>query len=301
MQPDPKHIQCFKTALLAGTIRTAAAQLGLEPSTVSRNISALEKQLATALIERGRKGVKPTQAGSLLLGFIQRQSGELEALRSQLDELANMERGTLSIALGEGFVGDFVQTALSKFSMDHPKITYSLDVGATDDVGTAIIDDKAHVGLAFNVAPDPRFKVVAQTQRPLVVICRRGGKFDTSKDVKTEELSHLPFGFLRRGYGVGAVISDMEASHGFRARAVLETGSIAALKAFVRSDLGVTLMPEFVVAEDINAGLLCARQVSVPNFGMGTVTLFVRQGRRLPVAAQKLIPVMSRSLMSLND
>ena len=67
MQPDPKQIQSFKTAVLAGTIRSAADQLGLEPSTVSRNISSLEKQMATALIERGRRGVKPTEAGVLLM------------------------------------------------------------------------------------------------------------------------------------------------------------------------------------------------------------------------------------------
>jgi DNA-binding transcriptional LysR family regulator len=211
-----------------------------------------------------------------------------------------MERGSVPIALGEGFVGDFVQTALSRFSKDHPKITFSLDVGATNDVTSAVIQDQAHVGLAFNAQSDPRLKIVAQTQRNLAVICSKGGAFDTSEDVRIDELSQLPFGFLSKGYGVGSVIADMEATHGFRARAVLETGSIAALKAFVRNDLRVTLMPEFVVAEDINAGRLCARRVAVADFGVGTVSLIVRQGRSLPVAVQKLLPIMSRSLVSLN-
>ena len=100
MQLEPKHILSFRTALVTGTIRAAADQLGLEPSTVSRNISSLEKHLATALIERGRKGVMPTEAGALLLKYVQRQSGEMETLRSQLDALANMERGTISVAFG---------------------------------------------------------------------------------------------------------------------------------------------------------------------------------------------------------
>lgn len=137
MQPEPKHILSFKTALTAGTIRAAADQLGLEPSTVSRNIASLEKQLATALIERGRKGVLPTEAGLLLLDYAQRQSGEMEALRSQLDALANMERGAISIALGEGFVSDFSQSVLEKFSRDHTEITFSLNVGSTDQTADA--------------------------------------------------------------------------------------------------------------------------------------------------------------------
>ena len=300
MQPEPKHILSFKTALTAGTIRAAADQLGLEPSTVSRNIASLEKQLATALIERGRKGVMPTEAGLLLLEYANRQSGEMEALRSQLDALQNMERGAVSVALGEGFVGDFSQSVLAKFSRDYPEITFSLDVGSTDQMTDAVIEDRAHIGLAFDVAPNPRLNVIAQADRHLVVICKRGGQFDATDKVKVSEFADLPCALLNKGYGVGAVIADMEASHGFRSRAVMETGSIAALKAFVRSDLGITLLPEFVVADDITAGNLRARDVAVSNFGSGKVSLFVRQGRRLPLAAQRLIPVMARSLVALN-
>lgn len=62
--PEPKHMLSFKTALTAGTIRAAADQLGLEPSTVSRNIASLEKQLATVLIERGRHADRGRPAAS---------------------------------------------------------------------------------------------------------------------------------------------------------------------------------------------------------------------------------------------
>ena len=300
MQPEPKHILSFKTALSAGTIRAAADQLGLEPSTVSRNIASLEKQFATALIERGRKGVLPTEAGMLLLEFANRQNGEMEALRSQLDALSNMERGAVSVALGEGFVGDFSESVLAKFLQAHPEITFSLNVGSTDQMTNAVVEDRAHIGLAFDVAPNARLNVVAQADRPLVVICKRGGKFDASGKVQPSEFAELPCAVLNKGYGVGAVVADMEASHGFRARAVMETGSIAALRAFVRSDLGITLLPEFVVADDIKLGTLRAREVAVSNFGRGKVSLFVRQGRRLPLAAQKLVPAMARSLVALN-
>ena len=300
MHPEPKQMLSFKTALTTGTIRAAADQLGLEPSTVSRNIASLEKQFATALIERGRKGVMPTEAGLLLLDYAKRQGSEMEALRSQLDALANMERGAVSIALGEGFVGDFSQSVLAKFSRRYPEITFSLNVGSTDQMADAVIEDRAHIGLAFDVTPDARLNIVAQSDRPLVVICKSGGKYDSNKVVNTAEFFDLPCALLNKGYGVGAVIADMEVTHGFRARAVMETGSIAALKAFVRSDLGITLLPEFVVADDIKAGTMRTRKVAAKDFGRGKVSLFVRQGRRLPLAVQKLIPAISRSLVALN-
>jgi len=296
---DPKHIVSFKTALEAGTIRAAADRLQVEPSTISRNIASLEKHLATALIERGRKGVQATEAGLLLLEYAQRQTGELEALRSQLDALSNMERGAVSVAIGEGFVSDFFQSALLDFTEENPNITFSLDVGATEHVSRQVAQDFCHLGLAYNVAPDPKLKVLAKVDQPLALICKAGGRFDRSGSVSIRELLRLPCGILSKGYGVGTAIAEMEASNGFRAHATLETSSIAALKSFVRADIGVTLLPAFVVSEEVKTKVFVSREIAVSDIETGAATFFVRQGRRLPLAAQKLIQPLISSLIAL--
>ena len=113
---EPKQAACFLTAVQAGSVRAAAEQMGLEPSTVSRNIAALEKVMATTLIERGRHGVRSTDAGTLLLSYLKRREGEFDLLRSEFDALANMKRGKVVIAVGEGFVGDLFDSALASFS-----------------------------------------------------------------------------------------------------------------------------------------------------------------------------------------
>ncbi|WP_022705029.1 helix-turn-helix domain-containing protein [Pseudorhodobacter ferrugineus] len=77
---DPRQTDCFIAASQTGAIRAAAEQLGLEPSTVSRNISALEMATAMTLLERGRHGVRPTEAGALLLDYLQKQVMGLEVL-----------------------------------------------------------------------------------------------------------------------------------------------------------------------------------------------------------------------------
>ncbi len=107
---DPNQTNYLSLAIKVGTIRGAAEILGVEPSTVSRQIAALETHLGTTLIERGRKGVRLTEAGELLSAYLRRQNGELESLQSEFSELQQMQRGTLSISVGEGFIGDFVST-----------------------------------------------------------------------------------------------------------------------------------------------------------------------------------------------
>ncbi|MGV8954870.1 MAG: helix-turn-helix domain-containing protein, partial [Cypionkella sp.] len=67
MQPlDPRHITAFLAILRAGSLRGAAEQVGVEASTISRSLAAMERQLGTSRFERGRSGARLTEAGALL-------------------------------------------------------------------------------------------------------------------------------------------------------------------------------------------------------------------------------------------
>lgn len=46
-----------------GTVRAAAEHLGVAPSAVSRQIALLEDELGIVLVERHKRGVRPTEAG----------------------------------------------------------------------------------------------------------------------------------------------------------------------------------------------------------------------------------------------
>jgi DNA-binding transcriptional LysR family regulator len=286
---DPKQTACFLAAIQRGTVRAAAEHLGLEPSTISRNISALEKMLATTLVERGRLGVRATEAGELLIAFLSKQEGELDLLRSEFDALAGMKRGKVSIAIGEGFVGDLFDNALAKFSETYPDVTFSLSLGSTEDVVHQIASEQAHLGLAYNVPKTPQIRVQTSSDQPLVGLVKRGGAYDTDHPFTLDDLASMPCAIPPKSFGIGALITAVEVKQGLRLRAVIETGSIAALKAFVRNDMGCTILPKFVVESELSAGTMVARPIPTKVFPDGQSSLIRKEGRRLPQAAQFLL------------
>jgi DNA-binding transcriptional LysR family regulator len=286
---DPKQTACFLAAIQRGTVRAAAEHLGLEPSTVSRTISALEKMLATTLVERGRLGVRATEAGELLIAFLSKQESALDLLRSEFDALAGMKRGKVSIAIGEGFVGDLFDNALAKFSETYPDVTFSLSLGSTEDVVHQIASEQAHLGLAYNVPKTPQIRVQASSEQPLVGLVKRGGAYDTDQPFTLDDLASMPCAIPPKSFGIGALITAVEAKQGLRLRAVIETGSIAALKAFVRNDMGCTILPRFVVESELSAGTMVARPIPTKVFPDGQSSLIRKEGRRLPQAAQLLL------------
>jgi DNA-binding transcriptional LysR family regulator len=301
MSLDPKHAAAFSAAAQYGSLRGAAEALALEPSTVSRSISALEKHLGAALLERHTKGVHLTEAGRLLLGFLRRQSAEMDLLQSQFDALRDMQRGTIALAVGEGFIGDLFNDALKTFAQTYPRLTYTLTIGSTDHISHLVKTDQAHFGLAYNVEAEPQIRPLASAMRPLVLLAASDSTFaDLSTPVPLSIAANLPCAVLQAGSGAGGLLRSAEARHGIRLPAVLETGSIAAIKAFVRGGMGVTYLPRFVVNAEIAEGRMLAKPLQDDGFGQGQAQLFARNGRQLPVAAQKLARHLARAMSAFS-
>lgn len=65
--PDLKTLRLLVAVCELGNIKKAALQEHIEPSAISKRIAALEAELGTPLLTRGRRGVQPTPAGQALL------------------------------------------------------------------------------------------------------------------------------------------------------------------------------------------------------------------------------------------
>lgn len=286
---DPRQTSCFLTAVQRGTVRAAAEQLALEPSTISRNIAALEKTLGTTLVERGRLGVRSTEAGALLIAFLSQQQTALDVLQSEFDALAEMKRGKVCIAVGEGFIGDFFDNALAAFTSTYPDITFALTVGSTEHVMHQVTSEQAHLGLAYNLPKTPQVREHLSATQPLVALVKRQGKYDIAQPLTLGSLAEMRCAIPPQSFGIGALLASVEAQQGVRFRAVIETGSISALKAFVRNDMGCTILPKFVVESELSAGTMVARSIPASIFPDGQSSLIRKEGRKLPQAAQLLL------------
>src|ERR1700753_652497 len=66
-QIDLKELQAFQLIARLGSVRSAAARLGLTPPAVSIRLKRLEEELGIALFDRAGKRLLLTHAGELFL------------------------------------------------------------------------------------------------------------------------------------------------------------------------------------------------------------------------------------------
>lgn len=291
----------FLAACEQGSIRAASERLGTEPSTVSRHIQSLEQSLNITLIERGRRGVCATEAGVLLLAYLKRQQNEQETLLSEFDELMGMRRGELVIAVGDGFVSDFVSNAMSSYQKCFPNFSYDVLTGSTEQVMHAVRTDRAHVGLAYNASNDRMIRIAAQVQQPLHLLFSPASPWaEFPPSITMRDLEKLPCALLQSGSGVGGMIRAAEAVHSSRLTATVRSDSLMVLRNFVREGLGITLLPAFVVTREIADGTIATRALDVPEFHQGAASIFTRAGRRLPEGATRLVDHAVRSMAAFS-
>lgn len=123
---DLKH---FLEVARSRKATVAAARLGVDYTTVSRRIRALEQALGALLFEKSRgTGFVLTAEGQRLLGFAETFESTLQAACEQVSGAGLSLSGNVRIGSTEGFGSFFVTPQISRFQQRYPDI--SVDVVA---------------------------------------------------------------------------------------------------------------------------------------------------------------------------
>jgi DNA-binding transcriptional LysR family regulator len=82
-------------------MRAASDYLNMAPSSISRQIAGLEKELGIDLVEKSRHTVQLTSAGQLVLQYYRDRLSQRETLISGIDDIRGRRKGHIVIAVGQ--------------------------------------------------------------------------------------------------------------------------------------------------------------------------------------------------------
>jgi molybdate transport repressor ModE-like protein len=123
---DWDRIRIFLEVARTGQILGAAKRLKLNHATVARQLSALEKDLKTKLVNRQTTGSSLTPAGAALLAAAERAESELLRVGSELTSAADKLSGTVRIGAPDGVGNYFLADTLGAFAAANPGLLLEL-------------------------------------------------------------------------------------------------------------------------------------------------------------------------------
>ncbi|KVL21156.1 LysR family transcriptional regulator [Burkholderia sp. MSMB1826] len=287
------RIVYFYEAVRCGTIRAAADWLDVAPSAVSRQIGLLEKELDATLMERHARGVTPTEAGRCVIEYFREQLAHRDDLISRLQELRGLKTGQVSLVLGEGFVSDLLAGPMQQFCRQFPGIRVNLDVGSTNDVIRKISNDEGEIGLVYNPPAEPKLVSRASKRQPMMAIVGPDFPRRSHKVLTVQQLATYPLAATHPSYGTRQMMEAVEYAERVRLAPIITTNSFAILKEFVKSGLGISVMPAFAVTAELQARELFAIEIAHPILENAEAHMVTRVGRKLSVAANKMLQMMT--------
>jgi len=299
---NEKRVRYLYEAASLGSVRAAADKLDMNASVISRQIAQLEAELAIPVIERHGRGVKPTEAGRLLVDFFRQHSANQDDLVAKLDEIRGLARGHIDIVIGEGFVNDLLAEPLSEFWRRYPGLTVSLNLAGTNEIIRWVEEDSAQIGLVYNPPRTPGIRSRAAVRHPLCAIVNP--KHPLTRQPRPPKLSDLrayPVAQMYGAYGVRQLIEVAEHTDRIRLTPTLTTNSMLVLKHFVSAGLGVMMLPAFAMSREIDAGQLVAIPIDHPVLAKAEAHIVTRLGRHLSGAANQLLLLLASTMRTFRE
>ncbi|QOR40605.1 LysR family transcriptional regulator [Billgrantia diversa] len=280
-----------------GSLRRAAARLGVDASAISRQLKALEEDLGIRLCERHGGGMRPTEAGRLLVKHFHAQRSAEEAVLSQLMAIQGLARGEVRIAVGEGFIADLITAPLGAFMSAFAGIDVEIRMAGVNEAISLIKDMEVDLALLYAPPVDPLIHAHVETRQPLDLIVPPGHALaKLPRPVRLRDLEGAPLALMDNPFGMRQMANMVAHHERVHLDARLHTNSVAVLKNFVRSGIGVTFMPELTVSDEIQRGEILALPMAYPIMNGARAQIVSLEGRELTVAAKACVEHLQKGM-----
>lgn len=120
-------VRVFLAAQRHGSLGAAALRLGLDTSTVSRRVTALEDSLGVRLFERTRDGLLPTRATERVLAAAEAMEAAHGRLVRDASDVETAAEGIVRLSVAPGTADQFIAPMLVRLRQRHPRVTVELD------------------------------------------------------------------------------------------------------------------------------------------------------------------------------
>jgi DNA-binding transcriptional LysR family regulator len=241
------QIRDFIAVVEAGSLRAAAAKIGVSQPAITKSIRQLENELHAQLLQRNARGAAITRAGKAFLARARVIQGELRKAEDDLQALRGGEQGSVAFGVAPAACMLLVPDALQHFRRSQPDADVRVVEGASNALILLVRDET----LDFCVSQTPSARLDGALQfkplfrPPLAVVARRGHPLRGAKSLR--ELAGASW-LMFYPRGSGAMLEKMFAAAGLPLpRPIVHCESYAtALSLVAKTDVLGLLSPQMI-------------------------------------------------------
>ena len=254
---DWDNLRSFLELGRQGKLTNAGKRLSIEPTTVSRHINRLEKELEVHLFNRSPKGYSLTDEGHKLLPYAEDIETKINSIYQSISGTDTVLTGTVRMAVPEGLGIGIISKHIKAFKEQHRAIELEL---LADTRSRSL--SKREADIAITLARTTTGRVVAWTLGEYRLALYASQKYlNNSNEIKSlKDLASHPFisyiddliEFPQLKY-MQDLLQDVNI--------IFRSNSLQAQYQAVIDGIGLALLHGFLVAEDRNLDVILPKKI----------------------------------------
>jgi DNA-binding transcriptional LysR family regulator len=258
-------LETFVSVAQLGGVTRAAGQLHRSQPAITRRIKLLEEQLGVPLLERGRSGAMLTEAGRTFLPYAEAVLAALKDGAQAVQALEGNDHGSVSLALVGTLAGTTVVNQLRRFSAKHSNTRLELRTANSFEVSDMVRRGEVSLGLRYFADPSPELISRPISDERIVVVCSARHKWGGKRlrdpgQLRADQWFSLPM--TRHRDSFAHLVARQLASVKLDDVQVMTIDSFTAQKRLIEADIGIALMPESSIHEELGLGTLRTIDIS---------------------------------------
>ncbi|MCH5584321.1 LysR family transcriptional regulator [Shimazuella sp. AN120528] len=295
-----RQIQYFIEVAEREHMTDAALALHVAQSAVSRQIANLEAELGVQLFIREGRNIRITPIGKIFLHHAKSAVRALANAKQEMDEFLDPEKGTIRIGFPSSLAAHTLPTVISAFRDQHPHIGFQLRQGSYLHLIDAV--NKGEIDLAF-LGPIPTDEKQIEGKilflEKIVALLPMDHPMSNAASIHLDDLRNDSFVLFPTGFILRDIVINACTKVGFSPNISFEGEDIDAIKGLVATGLGVTLLPEVTLIDNVPRGTAKV-PIHVPNLTRN-VGIVIPKNRQLPPSEQLFYDFVTNFFSRLNE
>jgi DNA-binding transcriptional LysR family regulator len=294
-----KHLRIMRyvdEVARAGSIRKAADHLNVTASAVNRRIMDLEEELGAQLFERRPRGVRLTAAGEVFVSYLREQDGDVERMKSQIEDLKGMRRGTVRIACSQALALDFLPREIGEFRKRHSLVSFDVKVLDHEQAMAALASYEVDLMLVLRPPFLANFQSLMTLEQRMVAVMAAGHPLASRRTIRLRDCASYPVALPERSIGGRQLLEEVSARSRITFQIAAESNSFEMLRGLVTQANLISFQIRIGTLPEGNKFGLVARDIDDRDVPRANLVLGQLRSRNLPIPsaifAERLVRVL---------
>jgi DNA-binding transcriptional LysR family regulator len=279
-----------------GSIRKAAERLNVTASAVNRRIADLEDELGAPLFHRRPRGVQLTAAGEVFVHYLRGHQGEVERMKSHIEDLKGLRRGTVRIACSQALALDFLPRQIAAFRKKHPLVSFEVKVVDHQWAMAALAAYEVDLVLVFRPSYMANFRPLMTVEQQIVAVMAKNHPLAAKKKLRLSDCAQYPVAMPDRSIGGRQLLDEFSARTGLTFKVAAESNSFEMLRGLVVHGGLLSFQIAIGTPPTSNKLGIIARRIDGRDVASANLVFGHLRGRNLPIATTVFAEVLRREL-----